>query len=202
LRATDSSFNLTSQRSDNLGNRLSKIYTRTGDDGTTGLGNGERTRKDDARVEAYGTVDELNSAIGVLASNDVGSDFAGLLADIQQRLFDLGGELCLPDTEVMKAESVDQLEQTMDTLNESLPPLKDFVLPGGTQAAAACHLARAICRRAERRLVTLAADAHVNKLSIHFLNRLSDLLFVLARTLNHDVDEPEVQWTGGRNRGE
>ncbi len=185
-----------------MGNRLSKIYTRTGDDGTTGLGNGERTRKDDARVEAYGTVDELNSAIGVLASNDVGSDFAGLLADIQQRLFDLGGELCLPDTEVMKAESVDQLEQTMDTLNESLPPLKDFVLPGGTQAAAACHLARAICRRAERRLVTLAADAHVNKQSIHFLNRLSDLLFVLARTLNHDVDEPEVQWTGGRNRGE
>lgn len=185
-----------------MGNRLSKIYTRTGDDGTTGLGNGERTRKDNARVEAYGTVDELNSAIGVLTSNDIGDYFAGLLADIQQQLFDLGGELCMPDTEVMKAESVDQLEQTMDTLNESLPPLKDFVLPGGTQAAAACHMARAICRRAERRLITLAADAHVNEQSIHFLNRLSDLLFVLARTLNRDADEPEVQWTGGRNSHE
>jgi cob(I)alamin adenosyltransferase len=183
-----------------LGNRLSKIYTRTGDDGTTGLGNGERTRKDDPRVEAYGTVDELNSAIGVLASNCPGGDFAGLIADIQQQLFDLGGELCLPDTEVLKAESVELLEQKMDALNESLPPLKDFVLPGGTQAAAACHMARAICRRAERRLITLAADAHVNEQSIHFLNRLSDLLFVLARTLNRDGNEPEVQWTGGRNR--
>ena len=183
-----------------MGNRLSKIYTRTGDDGTTGLGNGERTRKDDARVEAYGTVDELNSAIGVLTSNPLDSRFAELLATIQQRLFDLGGELCLPDTEIMQAESVEMLEREMDTLNESLPPLEDFVLPGGTRAAADCHMARAICRRAERRLIALSATARVNVQSVHFLNRLSDLLFVLARTLNRATNEPEVQWTGGRKR--
>ncbi|MGI9291505.1 MAG: cob(I)yrinic acid a,c-diamide adenosyltransferase [Gammaproteobacteria bacterium] len=181
-----------------MGNRLSKIYTRTGDDGTTGLGNGERTRKDDARVEAYGTVDELNSAIGVLACHELPADINALLADIQQRLFDLGGEFSMPDTEVVPAEAVDKLETSLDALNENLPPLKEFVLPGGSPAAASCHMARAICRRAERRAITLSAEAIVNKASIRYLNRLSDLLFVLARHLNIQAGTDEVLWTGGR----
>ena len=181
-----------------MGNRLSKIYTRTGDDGTTGLGNGQRVRKDDLRVEAYGTVDELNSAIGLLAASKLPAEFAALIAGIQQRLFDLGGELSIPDTTTINAAAVKELEHTMDSLNKDLPPLKDFVLPGGTATAAACHMARAICRRSERRLITLAATENVNDASIHYLNRLSDLLFVLARTLNKLGDEAEVLWQSGR----
>lgn len=182
-----------------MGNRLSKIYTRTGDDGTTGLGSGDRISKDDPRVEAYGTVDELNSAIGVLACHDLPGDVAALLADIQQHLFDLGGELSMPDTIIMTKDAVDSLEKALDGMNESLPALKEFVLPGGSPEAADCHMARAICRRAERRTITLAAETAVNEESVRYLNRLSDLLFVLARFLNKASGANEVLWSGSRN---
>ncbi len=183
-----------------MGNRLSKIYTRTGDDGSTGLGNGDRVRKDAARVEAYGTVDELNSAIGVLATADISHEFADLLATIQQRLFDLGGEVSIPGTTMITTDQVKGLENILDTLNASLPPLKDFVLPGGTPEAASCHMARAICRRAERRLISLAAAEEVNPKAIHYLNRLSDLLFVMARTLNREEGAEEILWDSPRRR--
>ena len=141
-----------------MGNRLSKIYTRTGDDGTTGLGDGQRVSKNDARVEAYGTVDELNSAMGVLlAVPGLPEAVSGCLTEIQHELFDLGGELCIPGHRMIEAAQVARLEQELDAFNEPLPPLKDFILPGGGPAAAACHLARAIARRAERRVWTLVA---------------------------------------------
>ena len=184
-----------------MGNRLSKIYTRTGDDGSTGLGDGARVQKDDLRVEAYGTVDELNSAIGVVQTYDLPGSLAQLLTGIQQKLFDLGGELCIPETEVLIASDIEQLEGALDQLNAALPPLKDFILPGGNSAAAACHLARTVCRRAERRVVSLAAQANVNEYSVCYLNRLSDLLFVLARALNVTSGDAEVLWTGGKLRG-
>jgi cob(I)alamin adenosyltransferase len=185
-----------------VANRLSKIYTRTGDDGTTGLGNGERVPKDDSRVEAYGTVDELNSALGVVAAAGLPDHLHALLANIQQSLFDMGGELCIPDTRAISAEDVLFLEQKLDELNAGLPPLRDFVLPGGNSAAAACHMARTICRRAERRVITLAGQTGVNGDSIHYLNRLSDLLFVIARILNIDSGNAEVLWSGsGRSKG-
>ena len=183
-----------------MGNRLSKIYTRTGDDGSTGLGNGERTAKDSARVEAYGTVDEVNSAIGVMLTDMSEGEIKKALAGIQQELFNLGGELSIPGTTLLGDEAVTALEQLMDRLNESLPPLQDFVMPGGTSAGAACHMARAICRRAERRLVTLAGTEEVNATSIRYLNRLSDLLFVIARTLNGDGGVEEVLWNSPRSK--
>jgi len=181
-----------------VGNRLSKIYTRTGDDGSTGLGDGGRIAKDAARVEAYGTVDELNSFIGVVATMDISDEIAVLIAGIQQKLFDLGGELCIPDTLTLTADDVEQLEHELDRLNADLPALKDFVLPGGSPAASACHVARAVCRRAERRVVTLSSTSTVNKFSLGYLNRLSDLLFVLSRSLNQASDYDEVLWTGGK----
>jgi cob(I)alamin adenosyltransferase len=178
-----------------MGNRLTKIYTRTGDEGTTGLGDGQRIRKEATRVEAYGTVDELNSAIGVLvAGNGVPTGVADALTGIQHRLFDLGGELCMPGHEFIDAAAVADLETLLDELNEALPPLKDFVLPGGTSAAAACHLARAICRRAERRCWSLAAEEDVNEQLLKYLNRLSDLLFVIARVLNREQGADETIW--------
>ena len=165
-----------------MGNRLSKIYTRTGDDGTTGLGDGSRVRKDATRVEAYGTVDEANSAIGmVLAVLGIPPGIAAVLARVQHELFDLGGELCIPGHRIVTAARVTWLETTLDHYNENLPPLKDFILPGGGPAAAACHLARTVCRRAERRVCTLATQTELNPEAIHDQNRLSDLLFVLAR---------------------
>lgn len=182
-----------------MGNRLSKIYTRTGDDGTTGLGDGSRTPKDSLRVEAYGTVDELNSAIGVLLATGVDGAMAELLTNLQHRLFDLGGELCIPGSAAITADHVNELEQHLDTYNESLPPLKDFILPGGTPAGAACHMARAICRRAERRVCTLAAAEDINTDAAHFLNRLSDLLFVLARVINTTGGDNEILWNSGRS---
>ncbi len=181
-----------------MGNRLSRIYTRTGDDGTTGLGDGARVRKDDARVEAYGTVDELNSALGMVPPLGAIGDLAELIASFQQKLFDLGGELCIPGRVVIQSSDVLHLEQELDQLNKSLPPLKEFVLPGGNAAAAACHLARAICRRAERRVISMAETAAVNSHSIRYLNRLSDLLFVLARTINLRSGHAEVLWTGSQ----
>ncbi len=177
-----------------MGNRLSKIYTRTGDDGSTGLGDGSRIAKDNLRVEAYGTVDELNSAIGVLRATKVPPETDNVLTEIQHRLFDLGGELCIPGTTIITDEHVTRLEQTLDLYNAELPPLKDFVLPAGSTAGAACHMARAICRRAERRVCTLAASETINNGSLRYLNRLSDLLFVMARTINKATGQAETLW--------
>ena len=178
-----------------MGNRLSKIYTRTGDYGTTGLGDGSRVRKDSARVEAYGTVDEANSAVGVvLAVPGIPSEISTSLLAIQHDLFDLGGELCVPGMELIHADQITQLEQLLDSLNEPLPALKEFILPGGGPAAAACHVARTVCRRAERRTTTLAAEAPVRPEVLHYLNRLSDLLFVMARVLARHENGTEVLW--------
>ena len=178
-----------------MGNRLSKIYTRTGDDGTTGLGDGSRVPKDDPRVEAYGCVDECNSAIGmVLAIAGIPVDVRELLTGVQHELFDLGGELCIPGHRAIEPQHVRALEQALDRFNDRLPPLKEFILPGGGAAAAACHLARAICRRAERRACTLARADRVAPEPLQYLNRLSDLLFVLARALARHESGSEVLW--------
>jgi cob(I)alamin adenosyltransferase len=178
-----------------MGNRLSRIYTRTGDDGTTGLGDGSRVAKDSARVEAYGTVDELNSAIGLLlAVPGVPPAVAACLTEIQHELFDMGGELCIPGHRVITAEHVARLEKSLDDFNDALPPLKEFILPGGGPAAAACHLARTIARRAERRVWTLAKAESVDSEVMKYLNRLSDLLFVLARVLARHERGAEVLW--------
>ena len=178
-----------------MGNRLSKIYTRTGDDGTTGLGDGSRVPKDSVRVEAYGTVDELNSAVGVLlAVPGLPPPASACLTQVQHELFDLGGELCIPGHRLITGEQVTQLEQALDGFNEALPPLKEFILPGGGPAAAACHLTRTIARRAERRVWTLARAEAVSPEVAKYLNRLSDLLFVLARVLARHELGTEVPW--------
>ncbi|MEO8366144.1 MAG: cob(I)yrinic acid a,c-diamide adenosyltransferase [Pseudoxanthomonas sp.] len=181
-----------------MGNRLSKIYTRTGDDGSTGLGDGTRTGKDSARVNAYGTVDEANSTIGVVLATTVPEDIRKLLTTVQHQLFDLGGELCIPGHAAIRSEDVDALERHLDHYNESLPPLKDFILPAGGEAAARCHLARTIVRRAERETVALARDEAVRPEAIRYLNRLSDLLFVLARVLARADGQGEVLWNHDR----
>jgi cob(I)alamin adenosyltransferase len=172
-----------------MGNRLSRIYTRTGDDGTTGLGDGSRVRKDHARVEAYGTVDEANSTIGmILAVPGLPQEVARCLTEIQHDLFDLGGELCIPGTQAIKAERITQLEQVLDRFNDPLPPLKDFILPGGGPAASACHLARTIVRRAERRVWSLAEVEQAT-------------LFVIARVLARHEHGSEVLWRHDRGAG-
>jgi cob(I)alamin adenosyltransferase len=182
-----------------VGNRLSKIYTRTGDDGSTGLGDGSRTPKDSARVEAYGTVDEANSAIGmVLAADAVPTEIRQCLAEVQHDLFELGGELCIPGHSAITEDFIDRLESDLDGFNDDLPRLKEFILPGGGQAAAACHLARTIVRRAERRALTLANIEDVRPEVVKYLNRLSDLLFVVARFLARAESGKEVLWN--RNR--
>jgi cob(I)alamin adenosyltransferase len=178
-----------------MGHRLSKIYTKTGDDGTTGLGDGKRVAKDHPRMEAIGTVDELNSQIGVLiACLPNSDDLTDLLSRVQHELFDLGGELSIPGYQMIKAPAVAALETTLDRLNEDLPPLKNFILPGGSPSAAQCHLARTVCRRAERCLVTLAGVEEVNQAGRQYLNRLSDLLFVMARVLARRDGGQEVLW--------
>jgi cob(I)alamin adenosyltransferase len=177
-----------------VGHRLSKIYTRTGDDGTTGLGDGTRVPKDHLRVEAYGTVDELNSALGVVLANHLPEDVRAALAPIQHELFDLGGELCIPGRIVLAARHVARLEQVLDAFNADLPPLKEFILPGGAEDAALLHLARTICRRAERHTVALARTETINPYSVEYLNRLSDLLFVAARYVNARAAGSEVLW--------
>ncbi len=182
-----------------MGNRLSKIYTRTGDDGTTGLGDGSRIGKDSLRVEAYGTVDELNSLLGVLLATADDTPYRELLSDVQHNLFDLGGELCIPGHTVITATQVSWLEQQLDELNADLKPLKDFILPGGSVAAAHCHVARTVCRRAERLVVSLARTDTINPENIHYLNRLSDLLFVLARKLNQHAGVADRLWQHQRN---
>jgi cob(I)alamin adenosyltransferase len=178
-----------------MGNRLSKIYTRTGDDGSTGLGDGSRVPKENPRVEAYGTVDEANSAIGVVLSVPaLPPAIARCLTEVQHDLFDLGGELCIPGHRMIEAVQVERLETELDGFNEALPPLKEFILPGGGPAAAACHVARAVCRRAERRCWSLARVENVSTDVLKYLNRLSDLLFVLARVLARHEQGSEVIW--------
>jgi len=184
-----------------MGHRLSKIYTRTGDDGSTGLGDGTRVSKDSARVAAYGTVDEANSCIGLVLACDVPNDVRALLTAIQHQLFDLGGELCIPGHAAILEADVERLEQQLDAFNEPLPPLKDFILPGGGEAAARCHLARTVVRRAEREVVTLSRHDAVRPEAVRYLNRLSDLLFVLARVLARASGHGEVLWNHERRRG-
>lgn len=183
-----------------MGNRLSKIYTRTGDKGVTGLGDGSRVDKDSLRVEAYGTVDELNSAVGFVLSTDLPAEVRDCLTRIQHELFDLGGELCMPGTTLIPDRYVDGLENDLDRFNDDLPPLKDFILPGGSEAASRCHLARTVARRAERRVISLAHNEVVNDASIRYLNRLSDLLFVVARVLARRDGGSEVLWVHGDRR--
>ncbi|HEY7888972.1 MAG TPA: cob(I)yrinic acid a,c-diamide adenosyltransferase [Steroidobacteraceae bacterium] len=183
-----------------MGNRLSKIYTRTGDDGTTGLGDGTRVPKDSARVEAYGTTDELNSVLGVLlAVPGLPGPVSTLLTEVQHELFDLGGELCIPGHLAITAAHVARLEKALDDFNDPLPPLKEFILPGGGPAAAACHLGRTVARRAERRVWALARTETVNPDVLRYLNRLSDLLFVLARVLARHERGTEVLWRHDRD---
>ncbi len=182
-----------------MGKRLSKIYTRTGDDGTTGLGDGSRVAKDSLRVDAFGTVDEANSAIGVvLACTSVPKDVRATLTEVQHDLFELGGELCIPGHSAITDAFVERLENVLDELNEDLPALKEFILPGGGEAAAACHLARTIVRRAERITTTLAAAESVRPEVLKYLNRLSDLLFVIARVLARAESGQEVLWNRER----
>jgi cob(I)alamin adenosyltransferase len=184
-----------------MGNRLSKIYTRTGDKGVTGLGDGSRVDKDSLRVEAYGTVDELNSAVGLVLAAELPEAVRNCLTRVQHELFDLGGELCMPGYTMIPDDYVDRLEHDLDAFNDDLPPLKDFILPGGTEAAARCHLARTVARRAERRVVSLAHNEAVNDATIRYLNRLSDLLFVVARVLARHEGGSEVLWVHGDRRG-
>jgi cob(I)alamin adenosyltransferase len=182
-----------------MGYRLSKIYTRTGDAGTTGLGDGSRTVKDSARVAAMGDVDEVNSLIGVLLCEELPAEVRELLVGIQHDLFDLGDELSVPGASFLKAEQPTRLETAIDRYNAELEPLKEFILPGGTRAAALTHLSRAACRRAERAVVALAHGETVSEPARQYLNRLSDLLFVLARWLNKAAGSGDVLWQKGRN---
>jgi len=183
-----------------MGNRLSKIYTRTGDKGTTGLGDGSRVDKDSLRVEAYGTVDEVNSAVGLVLATELPEAVRDCLTNVQHELFDLGGELCMPGYTLVPESYVERLEISLDAFNEDLPPLKDFILPGGSEAAARCHVARTVARRAERRVISLAHNETVNEASIRYLNRLSDLLFVVARVLARHDGGSEVIWVHGDKR--
>jgi len=184
-----------------VGNRLSKIYTKTGDDGTTGLGDGSRVAKDSARVGAYGTVDEANSCIGLVLASEIPDDVRSLLVSVQHQMFDLGGELCIPGHAAIFDADIERLEQHLDAFNEPLPALKDFILPGGGEAAARCHIARTVVRRAERDTVTLSRHDAVRPEAIRYLNRLSDLLFVLARVLARASGHGEVLWNHDRRKG-
>ncbi len=177
-----------------MGHRLSKIYTRTGDKGDTGLGDGSRVDKDSARVEAYGTSDELNSVIGMVLAHELPDAVRTCLVHIQHELFDLGSELSMPGHEFIPASYTERLEQQLDAFNADLPMLKEFILPAGGHATSACHLARTVCRRTERRVVSLAREEDVNPHVITYLNRLSDLLFVIARVLARFENGEEVLW--------
>lgn len=177
-----------------MANRLSKIYTRTGDAGTTGLGDGSRVAKDSLRVMAMGDVDELNSIIGLLLTEPIADHIRACLTRIQHDLFDMGGEICMPGYSMIKAERISALETQLDQWNDTLKPLKEFILPGGSRAAAYCHLARTVCRRAERQMTALNAKEKLTKNSLQYINRLSDLLFVLCRILNKEAGVPDVLW--------
>ncbi|MCC6134004.1 MAG: cob(I)yrinic acid a,c-diamide adenosyltransferase [Candidatus Contendobacter sp.] len=185
-----------------MGNRLSKIYTRTGDAGTTGLGTGERVAKDCLRIEAIGEVDELNCTIGRVLAHDLREAMRACLQSVQHKLFDLGGELSIPGYQAVQPGDVEILEAALNEFNANLPPLKEFILPGGGRAAADCHIARAVCRRAERRVVSLAREEEVGEAVQVYLNRLSDLLFVLCRILARDEGGVEVLWRNPGRAGE
>jgi len=193
-----------------MGNRLSKIYTRTGDKGTTGLAGGLRVPKDGFRMHAMGDVDELNSMLGVVVnrcqhSENFGDDSAGdsselkeNIISIQHDLFNLGGQLAMPDYEVLNQQRIDWLEDTLDQMNEQLTPLKEFILPGGAESACFCNMARTICRRAERSLVALNKEEPVSVHMLSYINRLSDWLFIASRILNKIEGEAEVYWQSER----
>lgn len=185
-----------------MGHRLSKIYTRTGDAGTTGLGDGKRVSKDSSRIHALGEIDELNCCIGVLLCEELPEPVRELLIGVQHDLFDLGGEMSIPGMNLLDARRVPALEQALDRHNAELEPLKEFILPGGSRAAALAHLARTVCRRAERSVVSLAAQEDVSEAGRQYLNRLSDLLFVLGRTLNRAAGRGDVLWQKGRRAPE
>lgn len=183
-----------------MGNRLSKIVTRTGDAGTTGLGDGSRVTKDCLRIEAIGEVDELNSTLGVLLAEEIPEAVRDALLGIQNDLFDLGGEICIPGSHIISEGHIVCLEALVTQFNAELSPLKDFILPGGTRAAALAHLTRSVCRRVERRLVHLANSEEVSDFARKYLNRLSDLLFVLGRALNVAGGKGDVLWVQAKNR--
>ena len=183
-----------------MGYRLSRLATRTGDDGTTGLANGSRHDKHALRIEAIGTVDELNSALGLLGSESLPPDLHTLLADIQHDLFDLGGELALPGHTLLTATQSLRLDEALAHYNATLPPLTEFVLPAGARPAALAHMARTICRRAERSVVAVARAESISEHMLPYLNRLSDLLFVVARVLNRAAGVMEFTWQQGKNR--
>lgn len=185
-----------------MGHRLTKIFTRTGDKGTTGLADTSRVAKDHPRIEAIGDVDELNSVLGLLLSHELPKDIRHSLTDVQQTLFDIGGELSIPGDKRLTANPVANLEQQIEMYNATLPPLREFILPGGSEAAARCHLARAVCRRAERRIVTLSHQEIVNEQVLAYMNRLSDLLFVLARVLTRLGNGQEIYWRSARLRSD
>ncbi len=183
-----------------MGKRLTRIYTRTGDAGTTGLADGSRLTKDAPRIEAIGEVDELNSTIGVLLNEDMPTEVRVCLSGVQHDLFDLGGELSVPGHTIMTAAHSKRLEDALDAFNAKLPALKEFILPGGSRAASLAHVARTVCRRAERALVALSRTEALAPPLLQYLNRLSDLLFVLARTLNRHAGGDDVYWQQGKNR--
>jgi cob(I)alamin adenosyltransferase len=183
-----------------MGHRLSKIATRTGDGGETGLGDGSRLSKDSARVRALGEIDELSCAIGLVLAEDVPQAMREALAEVQQHLFDLGGEISIPGHALLTPEKVAHLDRQLEAWNADLAPLKEFILPGGSRAAAAAHLARTVCRRAERGLVALGRSEPVTVSARQYLNRLSDLLFVAARTLNRHAGRADVQWRHDRKK--
>lgn len=183
-----------------MGNRLSKITTRTGDNGTTGLGDGSRIEKDSIRIHALGEVDELNSHIGLLLCEDVPDVLREELISIQHDLFDLGGELCIPGYTLITETHVIRLDSMLEKYNADLPPLKDFILPAGSRATVIAHIARTVCRRAERTMISLGKSETVNEYPRQYMNRLSDLLFVLARVLNRHAGAGDVIWGRGRKR--
>ena len=181
-----------------MAKRLTKIYTRTGDDGTTGLADGKRVDKDSLRINVMGDVDELNSLLGVLIASGAGEDIAGYLLNIQHRLFEIGAELSIPGKPVTQQEHINRLEELLDTYNEDLKPLDEFILPGGTLSGALCHLARAVCRRTERNMVKLARTEYLNPYTLSYINRLSDLLFVFSRVITQAKGGKEVYWDKDR----
>jgi len=183
-----------------MANRLTRIYTRTGDAGETGLADGSRVAKDAPRIAAMGDIDELNSVLGVLLAETLPEDVRACLTSVQNDLFDLGGELSVPGHPILAASHIQQLETALDRFNSALPALKDFILPGGSRPAALAHVARTACRRAERSVVTLARSEAVPELAVPYLNRLSDLLFVMSRVLNRHAGGSDVLWQPGKNR--
>ncbi|MDC0948536.1 cob(I)yrinic acid a,c-diamide adenosyltransferase [Gammaproteobacteria bacterium] len=184
-----------------MGYRLSRIYTGKGDDGTTGLAGGDRIVKDAPRIVAMGSVDELNAAIGMILSETIDDDIRHQLTAIQHHLFDLGGELAMPGHALLASAIVTEIEASLDELNDALPPLEEFILPGGSRAASLAHVARTIARRAERDLVTLARDEALSALARQYINRLSDYLFVVSRVLNQRAGVADVSWSNRFKKG-